>query len=128
LLRDNLAMATDNYLLEWRKRADLSQDRLAEAMTDIAAAWPMRDGQQTPRKWGRTDVLKVEKGKRAADTDFLRAAAAVLRCSVTDLLERRPDQPLPVPTEIRALVSTWRKIPDTNKDRALKVLNQFADD
>lgn len=119
-------MAQDNYLREWRESRDLSQDALAAKMTEVAADWEPRDEQKKPRRWGRTDILKVEKGRRPADLDFLRAAAAILRCSVNDIISRTPDQPPPLPEEIRQVAAVWDRVPEGEQERALNVLRQFS--
>lgn len=115
-------MADDNTVREWRQARGLSQEALAATMTEFAGLWPLRDDQTKPRSWGRTDIIKVEKGKRAPDTDFLRAAAAALRCRVRDLVDRLPGEPEPVPEAYEDVAKAWDDLPESERAVALRML------
>lgn len=117
-------MAKTNYIAEWRKHRELSQEKLADAMTEIASTWPPPEDSE-PLRWGRTDVNKVENDKRDPRGGFLRAAAAALRCSVADLLERKPTEPLPVREDLRKVAEAWENLDSDTRATALKILQQF---
>lgn len=89
------------FIREWRKFRDLTQEQLAERM-GVA----------------RSYVSHVEKGKRRYDQYFLEAAAIALNCTPADLIMRDPSQP-------GAIWSIWEQIPATERDQAAKVLQTF---
>ena len=93
--------AQKQFIREWRKFRDLTQEQLADRM-GIA----------------RSYVSHVEKGKRRYDQIFLEAAALALNCTPADLIMRDPGQP-------GAIWSIWDQIPATERERAAQVLQAF---
>lgn len=93
------------YLREWRKHRQLTLERLGE-----------RVGMAKGR------VSEIERGKRRYNEDMLKAFAYALRCEPWELIGRNPlIEPEPV-THI------WDRIPEKNRDQALKTLQSFTDD
>lgn len=125
-IRHTLGMAKTNFIKEWRKAADLSQQLLAEKATEIAAHLPRPDDQKEAPSWGRTDVNKYENGKREPPMPFYRAAAAILGCSVDDLIGREPRDPKPLPDDLKEVGPAWRSVQEEDRERALNVLRQFS--
>jgi transcriptional regulator with XRE-family HTH domain len=119
-------MAKTNFIKEWRQAAKLSQEALAEKATEIAGHLPRPDDQKDAPNWGRTDVNKYENGKREPPMPFYRAAAAILRCSVDDLILRSPADPEPLPEDLKDVGPAWRSVHKDDRERALNILRQFA--
>lgn len=93
--------APKQFIREWRKFRDLTQEQLAERM-GIA----------------RSYVSHVEKGKRRYDQLFLEAAADALQCTPADLIMRDP-------TQSGSIWSIWDQIPGAERPQAAKVLETF---
>lgn len=93
--------AQKQFIREWRKFRDLTQEQLADRM-GVA----------------RSYVSHVEKGKRRYDQYFLEAAAHALNCTPADLIMRDPSQP-------GSIWSIWDRIPTSDRDQATKVLETF---
>lgn len=93
--------AQKQFIREWRKHRDLTQEQLADRM-GIA----------------RSYVSHVEGGKRRYDQMFLEAAALALNCSPADLIMRDPAQP-------GSIWSIWDQIPALEREQAYKVLETF---
>jgi transcriptional regulator with XRE-family HTH domain len=100
----HLAMAKKaqkQFIREWRKFRELTQEQLAERM-GIA----------------RSYVSHVEKGKRRYDQLFLEAAAEALGTTPASLIMRDPTQP-------GGIMELWDQIPVQDRERAAKVLEAF---
>lgn len=89
------------FIREWRKFRDLTQEQLAERM-GIA----------------RSYVSHVEKGVRRYDQLFLEAAADALNCRPWDLIERPPG----ADTLIRDVLAG---IPEEDKPKLMKIIQAF---
>lgn len=76
------------FIRLWREYRELSQDQLAEAMSELS-------------KTGITgaSVSRTENGFSPYSQDFLEVAAAVLGCSTTDLISRDPREEPGTPIE-----------------------------
>jgi transcriptional regulator with XRE-family HTH domain len=114
-----------HYLREWRKASGLSQEKLAEAATELAGQFGVPEEQREPNSWGRTDVNKYENGKREPAMAFYRAAAAIFGCTIDDILSRRPVDPAPDPPDLRDVAPVWREVEKDKRPTALNVLKQF---
>ena len=89
------------FIKEWRKFRDLSQEQLADRMGVT-----------------RGYVSHVETGKRRYDQLFLEAAAEALNCTPADLIMRDP-------TQRGGIWSLWDQIAPEQRDQAAKVLEAF---
>lgn len=93
------------YVRQWRKRAGLSQEQLAEKIGCSVAL-----------------VSMVERGERQYDQEFLEGAAKALRAT--------PDMLLRINPEDDALQETahdiLQRIPELDRKRALAVLEAFV--
>jgi transcriptional regulator with XRE-family HTH domain len=67
------------FLKEWREFRGLSQEQLADRVTDLTVGWGER-----AMKLNKSDVSKLERGKRRYNADQLEALAEVLRCEPAD--------------------------------------------
>lgn len=86
------------YIREWRKFRNLTQEQLAERM-GVA----------------RSYVSHVEKGVRRYDQPFLEAAAQALLCEPADLIMRDP-------TDGDAIWTIWEQIEPTQREVATRML------
>lgn len=114
-----------NFIAEWRKTRDWSQERLASEATELAREFELPTEQAAPSSWGRTDVTKYEKGTRDPPLAFLRAAAALFHCTVDDLLARDPASAPKDPPDLKDIAPVWRDVEDGERERALAILRQF---
>jgi transcriptional regulator with XRE-family HTH domain len=103
------------YLTEWREDRGLSQDQLAEKVTELTEHW------ETPVRLTGGDVSKLErnKGKRRFNQDQLEAFALVLKCESPGDLFYKPEDI----SEIRRLVE---KIVKRHRARDLQLLKVLA--
>jgi transcriptional regulator with XRE-family HTH domain len=90
------------FIREWRKFRNLTQERLADRMGVT-----------------RGYVSQVETGLRRYDQHFLEAAADALSCEPADLIMRDPTKP-------SAIWSIWDRIPPTQREQAARVLETFV--
>lgn len=93
------------FVRQWRKRAGLSQEQLAEKIGCSVAL-----------------VSMVERGQRQYDQEFLEAAAVALSATPDMLLRINPEDEAFVDTAYDQL----RRIPEADQKKALAILEAFA--
>lgn len=92
-----------NYIRAYRKKNNLSQDRLVERM---------RERLET---FSKSSLSRIENGIQPYSQPILEAAAWALNCEPGDLLK-----PIPAPeTELQRFV---RRLNNKDQDRALRLL------
>lgn len=92
-----------NYIRQWRKHRNLTQERLAGLVEMTASS-----------------ISQIESGKQGYTDQTLAAIAHALNCEAADLLARDPTKPE---------YQLWRIINGLNKDQqaqALRVLKALA--
>lgn len=107
------------YLEEWRRHRGLSQEALADRVNDLTESWGER-----AMKLSKSDVSKLERGKRRYNSDQLEALALVLQCDPEDLVAYTPEQS----TEIKRLVGVIMKRGRMSDLRLLRALAQTDED
>lgn len=103
------------YLEEWRKHRQLSQEALADRVNDLTESWGDR-----AMKLSKSDVSKLERGKRRFNSDQLEAFSTVLNCDPADLVAYTPEEA----TEIKKLVGAIVK---RGRLMDLRLLRALAD-
>lgn len=102
------------YLTEWREHRGMSQDQLAEKVTELTEHW------EKPVRLTGGDVSKLERNKkRRFNQDQLEAFAQVLRCESPGDLFYSPEEI----TEIRRLLD---KIVKRGRARDMQMLRILA--
>lgn len=101
------------HLEEWRKHRDLSQEALADRVNDITESWGDR-----AMSLSKSDVSKLERGKRRYNSDQLEAFAKALNCDPGDLVAYTPEQA----DEIKRLVGAIIKRGRANDIRLLRTM------
>lgn len=104
------------FLKEWREHRDMSQEALADRVTDLTESWGDR-----AMKVNKSDISKLERGKRRYNSDQLEALALVLKCDPADLVSYTPQQA----DEIKRLVS---KIVTRGRASDLRLLRAISED
>lgn len=107
------------YLEEWRKARGLSQEALADRVNDLTEAWGDR-----AMKLNKSDVSKLERGKRRFNSDQLRAFALVLQCEPEDLIAYTPEQA----SEVKRLLGVIIKRGRASDMRLLRAIAGETDD
>lgn len=104
------------HLEEWRRHRDLSQEALADKVNDLTESWGDR-----AMKLSKSDVSKLERGKRRFNSDQLEAFAQALQCEPADLIAYTPEQA----EEIKRLVGSIVK---RGRASDLRLLRAMAED
>jgi transcriptional regulator with XRE-family HTH domain len=68
-----------HYIKEWREFRNLTQDQLADAMSDMSKG-----------NVSKASISRIESYKQPYTQDFLELCRRVLNCTLTDLLTRDP--------------------------------------
>jgi len=111
-----MANRTRWYLEEWRRHRNLSQEALADRVNDITESWG-----DAAMKLSKSDVSKLERGKRRYNSDQLRAFALALNCDEADLVAYTPEEA----DEIKRIVG---KIVKRGRATDLRLLRAMATD
>lgn len=74
-------------LKAWRKHRGLSLEALADSVNDITETWGER-----AMKLSKSDISKLENGKRRYNSDHLEAFSLALDCEEGDLVSYTPAQ------------------------------------
>jgi transcriptional regulator with XRE-family HTH domain len=90
------------FLKQWRKYRKLSAQKLADELGVV-----------------KSTVTRMEKGERPYNQDLIERAAEILECEPLDILMRDPHDPT-------GIWDVWDRIDEADRERALKVLEQFA--
>lgn len=93
------------YLEEWRKARGYSQEALADAVNDLTESWGDR-----AMKLSKSDVSKLERGKRRYNSDQLEAFAAVLQAEPGDIVAYTPEEADEIKRIVGAIVKRGRSI------------------
>lgn len=92
------------FLRNWREFADATLEEMGEILG-----------------MDYSTLSKIERGQSPYSQKILEAYAARCRCTVTDLLSRRPD-------EAKGIESIWPRLDETQKRRAIRLLDALADE
>lgn len=102
-----------------RKHRGLSQEALADRVNEITESWGDR-----AMSLSKSDVSKLERGKRRYNSDQLEAFAIALDCAEGDLVSYTPEQA----NEIKRLVGLIVRRGRGNDLRLLRAMAQEDDD
>lgn len=91
------------FLKEWREHRGLSQEALADQMTEITEDWGDR-----AMKVNKSDVSKLERGKRRYNGDQLEVLAQILQCEPGDLISYTPEEAAEVKRMVCIIVRRGR--------------------
>lgn len=94
-----------NYLQAWREFRQMTREELAAKVDTTAAV-----------------IWHLEEGQRGLSAKWLRRLAPALRTTPGFLLDHDPND---LPTDI---LDIWGQVPDTERPKALKVLEAFMRD
>ena len=92
-----------HFIREWREYRQLTQERLADRLEITKGA-----------------LSNIETGKSGYTEPMLKALAYALRCEPADLIMRNPMQE-------DAIWSIWDKVPETERPRVLRLIQEFAE-
>jgi transcriptional regulator with XRE-family HTH domain len=101
-VKTNFKTKRRTFIRDWRKFRDLTLQQLAERIEVTAGA-----------------ISQLERGEVQYTQPMLEALANALRCDPADLIMRAPQSN-------EALQLVWDRIPETERVRALHLLEAFA--
>ncbi len=82
-----------HYLREWREKAGLSLEDVAERVEVLSAEWAATDPESRPRSMTHATLSRIERGKLPYNQHLIELLAEIYMTDVASLIIRDPTDP-----------------------------------